>query len=167
MVQKAGRATISTFNTDTYRQEGLNFSPGQENIRITLLPESRIEGIVVDKAADKPVPGIKLTMRQGQNRQVYGQDVITSKEDGTFCISGLSAGRYNLMYASPRDSLAEWVARPVNVTLETGQTEKDVKIELGKGGLLEVLVTDAQTAKPLKEASIYFRHQSSSLSFSG
>ncbi len=167
LVQKAGRATISTFNTDTYRQEGLNFSPGQENIRITLLPESRIEGIVVDKAADKPVPGIKLTMRQGQNRQVYGQDVITSKEDGTFCISGLSAGSYNLMYASPRDSLAEWVARPVNVTLETGQTEKDVKIELGKGGLLEVLVTDAQTAKPLKEASIYFRHQSSSLSFSG
>jgi uncharacterized GH25 family protein/peroxiredoxin len=167
LVQKTGKATVSTFRIDTYPREPLQYSPGQENIQITQPPESRIEGIVVDKDSGRPVAGVKLLIRQDRNRQVYGHDIITSGEDGKFSVSALAAGSYNLIFATPREELAEWVAEPVNVMLETGQTKENVKIELGKGGFLEVLVTDAVTKKLLEDAYIYLYSEHNSQSFNG
>ena len=165
LVQKTGKATISTFRPGTYPRESLQFSPGQENIRITQPTESRIEGVVVDKDSGQPVAGVKLLIRQGQNNRVYGQDVITSGDDGAFSINELSAGSYILMFATPREGLAEWVAQPVNVMLEVDQTKKDVKIELSKGGMIEALVTEAGTNKPLEGARVYLYNDRNSQSF--
>ena len=157
LVKKTGRVTISTFEPVTYRRESLQFSPGQTDIRITQPTEARIEGIVVDKDSGQPVAEVKLMVRKGRNQRLYGQDVITSRKDGTFSVPALPAGSYLLQFATPREGLADWAAEPVNVTLKAGQAKTDVRIELSKGGFLEVLVTEAVSKQPVEKASVSFR----------
>jgi len=59
----------------------------------------------------------------------------------------------------PEKGLADWVAEPAVISLEAGQIKENVKIELCKGGILEVLVTEAETSNPLAKASISIRDE--------
>ncbi|MBN1973525.1 MAG: carboxypeptidase regulatory-like domain-containing protein [Sedimentisphaerales bacterium] len=165
LVKKEGKTTVDTFRIDTYPEESLQYSPGQDDIKIVLLPESVIEGVVIDKNTGKSVDGVNLLLRRGQNSRIFGQDIITSKEDGTFKINRLSSGGYNLIYAAPRDGLAEWIAPTVNITLEKGQIKNNVKVELSKGGLLEVLVTETGKNKSLEGATVLTYDERNSLSY--
>jgi uncharacterized GH25 family protein len=159
-VKKPARATVSTFNPEIYRGEFLQFSPGQAGIRLTQPEEAKIEGIIVEKNTGKPAGGVKLIVAQDRNPPLYGQEsVISSKEDGTFSISALSTGRHILQLAAPTKGLADWVAEPVEVITEAGKTESDVKVELTKGGILEVVVTEAGSNQPLERASISIRDE--------
>ena len=157
LVQKEGKATISTLRIQSYPREPLQYSPGQEDIRIVQPEEAVIEGIVINKDSGKPVTGIQLVLRCGRNSTVYGLGKITSGENGEFSIRGLSADSYKLMYAAPREELADWVSMPIDITLETGQARKDIKVELSKGGMAEILVTESVNNKPLEgaRASLY------------
>jgi protocatechuate 3,4-dioxygenase beta subunit len=167
LVQKNGRATISTYNSLTSRGSNYNFTPGQAGIRIVQPPESKIQGIVVDKNTGKPVAGINLLLNGSSNTRVYGKESpVTSEADGTFVIEGLSAGSYNVSFPLPRDKSSDWVAEPVKVVLETGQIQKDIKVELSKGGLLEMQITEASTSKPVEGATASVYSQQYSQSFS-
>ena len=166
MVKKAGRATVITFDPANYSRESMSFSPGQKDIRITQPIESKIEGIVVNKASGQPVAGADLIIRDSRNITVYGQDVIASGEDGSFSINNLTAGNYKLIISMPRKGCAEWVAQPVDVTLEAGQVCNDIKVELSKGGLLEVHVTESGNNKPLEEAYVSVYSERDGRSFS-
>lgn len=160
LVKKQGRATISTFNASAYRGGSLQFSPGQAGVKLTQPIEAKIEGIVVEKDTGKPTGGVKLIVMQDRNRPLYGQEsVVSSKEDGTFSINALSTGRHILQLAAPREGLADWVAEPVEVITEAGKTKSDAKVELSKGGVLEVVVTEAGSNQPLERASISVRDE--------
>jgi uncharacterized GH25 family protein len=167
LVQKAGYATISTFKRAVIPNQSLQFSPGQKDIKIIQPAESRIEGVVVDKDTGKPVAGINLLLRESQNYTVYGQNLVTSGDNGAFTISGVSAGSYNIIFAMPQQDISDWVAQPVSVTLEAGQTKKDVKVELEKGGFLEAILTDVDNSKPLEGAGISLYSNRLGQSFSG
>ncbi|MBN2591285.1 MAG: carboxypeptidase regulatory-like domain-containing protein [Sedimentisphaerales bacterium] len=169
VVQKTARAMVNTNNINKLElySDKLQFSPGQENIRLVQPPESVIDGIVVDKSTGKPVSGIKFKIKHGRNQLVFGQDTIISGEDGTFSIRELSAGSYFLALNTSREKLADWVAEPVYVDLKDGQTEKDIKLELQKGGLLEVLVKDSETGEPIEGASVSVLDVQHELWFSG
>lgn len=142
LVEKPGRATLCTFDNATSRAGKLHFAPGQADIRLVAPPEAKIEGVVVTKADDKPVAGVELMAQADQRGLPVPPEPIVSAADGTFSIGGLAAGGYSVQLMPLMEGVAEWVAVPAHVTLEAGQTGSDVRIEVSKGGLLEVVVKD-------------------------
>ena len=147
VVEKTGRARINTWTT-SFR---LNYAVGQTDIKLVLPVEARIEGIVVEKKTGKSTAGIRLVVKE-KNRWV--QDAFDPKDDGTFSINSLAPGKYKLEMLPPGTELADWIAEPVEVIAETDKTTSGVRIELIKGGLLEFVVTDAVSGKPLDKVSM-------------
>ena len=157
LVKKTGRATVSTQRT-RYAGQKLQFAPGQTDIKLVSPVEAKIEGIVVEKNTGKPIGGVKVMAMQDWNRPLFGQEPISSKEDGTFGINALVGGKHMLQLGQSREGLADWVAEPVEVITEAGKTKSGVKVELSKGGLLEVVVTEAVSKQPLEKASVSIRN---------
>jgi protocatechuate 3,4-dioxygenase beta subunit len=140
LVEKPGKATLCTFDSAAYSEGKLHFVAGQADIRLVVSPEARIEGVVVTKADGKPVPGAELMARPDERGLPLRPEPIVSAVDGTFSIGGLAAGGYSVQLMPVAEGIAEWVGVPAHVTLEAGQTGGDVKIEVSKGGLVEVLI---------------------------
>jgi protocatechuate 3,4-dioxygenase beta subunit len=157
LIKKTGRATVNTFRSTGYANQRLRFAPGQTDIRLVSPVEARIEGTVVTKDTGKPISGVRLIVKKETNRPLFGQGPVSSKEDGTFNINALAAGNYLVQLVRPQEGGGEWVAEPAKIALEVGQTKTDVRIELSKGGFLEVLITEARTNKPLDKASVSIR----------
>jgi len=186
IVKKEGRATVTTVDPESANLP-LRFTPGQEDIKIEMPREARIEGIVVQKDSGKSVAGVMLLASAPE------QEPVTSKEDGTFSINALYSGKYLLRLATTRENLADWVpepveniiegedgtfsiglyngeypvlvsptgekladwvAEPVEVTVQAGKTKDNVKIEVSKGALLDIVVTDEATKKNLENARV-------------
>jgi protocatechuate 3,4-dioxygenase beta subunit len=154
IIKKNGRATINTYRSTEYPNQKMSFTPGQKDIKLVLPVEARIEGTVVAKDTGEPTGGVNLLLIKEANRPLPGQGPISTKKDGTFNIGALAPGKYTLELVRPAEKLADWVSEPVEVKTEAGQVEKNVRIELSKGGLLEVLVTEAGTNKPIEGASV-------------
>jgi len=161
LVKKPGRATVSTFSRENYQGHSLQFSPGQTDIKLIQPVEATIEGMVVEKASGKPVAGIKIMASRGRNQPNFGLKPVVSKKDGTFSINALSADIYALGFVTSREGPSDWVAEPVEVITEAGKTRSGVKIELSKGGILEVVLTDAVNKKPAEKASVSIWHHES------
>lgn len=159
LVEKQGRATISTFDPTSYRGETLQFSAGETDIKLTMPPEATIEGIVVEKGTDKPVAGVQLMVTRGRNQPNFGMKPVVSGEDGTFVFGALTGGEHVVQLVPVREELADWVAEPVEVTAQTGQTTSDVEVEVSEGGILEVLVTEAESKEPVEEARVSIRDE--------
>ena len=164
-VEKPGRATISTLDRTTYRGGLYQFSAGQAGIKLTLPLEARIEGTVVEKATGKPVGGVAVTaLPDTRLSMLLSPKTATTAADGTFRIGTLTAGPYVVQLPRSRESIgpggvpmpeqvAEWVAEPLRVTVKAGESKSDLKLELTKGGIIEVLVKDA-AGKPVDRASV-------------
>lgn len=168
LVRKAGRATTNFLRRSGNAGREGNYVAGQKDIKLLLPLESRIEGIVVEKETGKPVAGAKVMVTQESSiLPLMGTAPVTSNEGGAFSIDALAAGRHFVRFMSPGGGLVDWVAEPANVTLGTGQTKKDVKIELSKGGIAEVLVRDAESKKPIEAVRISLYDQRRRQSYSG
>ncbi|HCO94460.1 MAG TPA: hypothetical protein DIU00_11000 [Phycisphaerales bacterium] len=154
IVQKPGLATVGTLEEDNAQGMQLQYKAGQEDIEITLPAEAKIEGMVVEKATGEPVPGIKLMAFQGEHQPFTGQEPVISGKDGTFIIDGLCPGK-QIVRAVPGE---DWVARPTEVTVEAGKTVEGVKVELSKGGMVEVLVTELDDNIPISGANVTIRN---------
>jgi protocatechuate 3,4-dioxygenase beta subunit len=167
IIKKSGKATINTYRSTGYAYQKMNFAPGQKDIKIVLPAEARIEGIVVAKDTGEPVSVVNLRLMQETNQPLPGRGLISTNKDGTFSIDALAPARYVLQFVQQGEGLADWVAEPVEVITQAGQVNKDVRIELIKGGLLEVLVTEKGTGKPLEGASITIYNERRRQSFHG
>ena len=154
IVSKTGRATVSTHERQAAAYQKLNFAEGQEDIKLVLPAEAKIEGVIVEKSTGKPVGGVKIRCSSGQEMGYFRPKPVTSKENGTISFEALSATRYLLELVNSRDELPDWVTDPVEVIAETGKTHSDIKIELSKGGVLEVKVTDAASKEPVEKANV-------------
>jgi len=159
IVNKPGRATISTYKRTGSANQKLNFTEGQKDIKLVLPPEAKIKGLVVEKDTGKPVGGVKISCASENEIGYFRPKPLVSKDDGMFDINALGETRYVLELVQPRDSLPDWVAERVEVITEAGKTKSGVKIELSKGGVLEVKVTDAVDKKSVEQASIGVRNQ--------
>jgi protocatechuate 3,4-dioxygenase beta subunit len=164
IVEKSGRATLSTYKRTGESYQKLNFTEGQKDIRLVLPVEAKIEGLVVEKNTGKPVGGVKIRYETGQEAGYYRPKPLTSKEDGTFSIDALTANQYMLALAQPNQELPDWVADPVEVITEADKTKSDIKIELSKGGVLDVKITDAVSKEPVEDARVGVNSQTSNQS---
>jgi len=162
IVKKEGRATVSTYKRTGMADQKLNFAAGQTDIKLVLPVEARIEGIVVEKSTGKPVSGVQVRFTNEQELGYFRPKPLVSKEDGTFNINALTSDRYILQLVQPREELADWVAEPMEVITEADKTKSGVKIELCKGGILEVVVTDAVNKQPVEKASVSVRNEEGS-----
>ncbi|MFB0555856.1 MAG: carboxypeptidase regulatory-like domain-containing protein [Phycisphaerae bacterium] len=167
IVKKEGRATVSTFKSTGMADQKLNYAAGQTDIKLVLPAEAKIEGIVIQKSTGKPVGGVKLIARSEQGIGYFRNKPLVSNEDGTFTLNALASDRFTLGLATPTEELADWIAESVEVITEAGKTKSGVKIELLKGGILEVVVTDALTKQPVEKASVSVQQPASSQYHSG
>ncbi len=150
LVKKPGRATVCTFVSSEYSGRPLHYHVGQTDIRLTQPAEAKIEGTVVQKQTGQPVAGITLIVTYAGSQPLDGYEPTDSNTDGTFRLPALPAGQYGL---HPRSKSADWVGAVVPVTVKSGQAVTGLKIEVSKGGILEVVVTDAASNTPLEKAS--------------
>ena len=167
IVRKDGRATIGTFQRSMYSGRGLKYLAGQRDIKLILPIEARIEGIVVEESTGRPVAGAKVVMADGQNMPLPGLESTVSTENGTFSFDALPSGDHLVKYVPPDDVPADWIAEPTNVTLEAGKTAADVKVVLRKGCILEVLVTDEESKKPIEDVRVSVYDQRRRQSYGG
>ncbi len=167
MAKKAGRATTSTFKAAGYQGGKLQFSAGQPDIKLIVPIEARIEGTVVEKTSGKRVAGVKLIVLDQQRGLPFDPQTVISREDGTFSMDALAAGKYTLQIVPQMEGLPDWVADQVEVMTEQGQTAGGVKIELSKGGVLEVVVTEAESKQPVEKARVNVQRQGGVISSGG
>jgi protocatechuate 3,4-dioxygenase beta subunit len=158
IMKKDGRATVGTFKSSGASEKKLNYAAGQADIKLVLPIEAKIEGIVVQKDTGKPISGVQLMARSEQGIPYFRQKPLVPNEDGKFSINALASGRYILGPVQSTDELADWVAESVEVMAEAGKTVSDVKIELSKGGILEVAVTEAVSKQPVEKVSVGVRN---------
>ncbi len=153
IVKKTGLATVSTYDEKKVQQMQLQFKAGQTDIEIKLPSEAKIEGIVVEKETGKPVPGVKLMVYQGQRQPLTGHEPVTSRENGTFTIGALYPGKHFVQAVPGKEGPAGWVTQPVEVTVEAGGTSTGVKVELSKGGVVKIAVTELDNT-PIDGANV-------------
>jgi protocatechuate 3,4-dioxygenase beta subunit len=181
LVRKPGRVTLSTFaqtiSSDSLTalnlmqmvsgQSKCRFAPGQTGIRLTLPLEARIEGIVIEKSSGKPVGGVRVTVRFDERQTgLLSPDPVMTAQDGTFRICGLPAGNGSVQLATTRGWMVGWVAEPVPVSLKADETKSGVKVELTKGGIIEVLVRE-DNGKPIAKAGVNVSHAQRKQYFGG
>lgn len=165
-VTALGRAELYTLKSATL---ALQYKVGQEDIRIVLPKEAKVEGTVVAKADGKPVAGVRL-LATPQATVRYVHDVIhcVSDAEGRFALGGLRAGLYNLSVATSHDEVGEWILdSPVVFQTAAGHTTPDVKVELAKGGLVEVQLTSETDGKPIAGADVGLYSQTEGKHFRG
>ena len=154
IVKKVGLATVSTLEGEAMEQMQLQFKAGRTDIEIKLLAEAKIEGTVVEKQTGKPVSGVKLMVFQGQKQPFTGLEPVTSGRDGTFTIEALGPGKHIVKTMPNKETCNDWVASTIEVNVEAGKTISDVKLELSKGGLVEIAVTEEDANTPIEGANI-------------
>jgi protocatechuate 3,4-dioxygenase beta subunit len=152
-VEKPGRATVETLDRLLGTSDGFQFAPGQAGIKLVSPTEAGIEG-VVQQADGQPVAGVQVmaraTVRMGA---ILAPRSATSAADGTFRLGGLLAGSYMVVTTVPAGQTAEWIAQPVEVVLKAGETQRDLKLQLAKGAIIEVLVKD-NAGQPIERANV-------------
>jgi len=157
LVKAPGMAALFTMRLDRGTPVA-QFSAGQTDIRITLAKEAMVEGTVVDKESGKPVAGIAVhAIGKGPTSNPFAALDAVSAEDAAFRLHGMTAGEYTVRLAESTDALADWVASPVTVSAEAGKTISGIKVELEKGGILEVTVLDSASKKPVQGAYVNAR----------
>jgi hypothetical protein len=151
VVRKPGRATIraTVAVASDAAEEG--------EVRLLLPVEAKIKGIVVEKGTGRPVAGVRLAGTGGTNRPAETGEPVVSNADGTFSLLALAADRYTLGLAPVGDGPADWVAAPMVVTLGVGEAVTGLRMEVGKGGLVEIAVADAGSGRPLEKARMVAR----------
>lgn len=148
VVRKPGRATIHATTAM------LSGSAEDADVRLLLPVEAKIEGIVVELGTGRPIMGVRLAVTCGTDRSAEVRELVTSNADGMFSLLALAADRYTLSLVPTGEGRAEWVAAPMAVTLGVGEAVTGLRIEVSKGGLVEITVTNAGSGRPLGGARV-------------
>ena len=148
VVTSPGMARTTTLQLSMYPP--FTSRAGDTDIEIRLSTEAVIEGVVVERETGRGVEDVCI-IAMGDERageiNPFESQITTSGEDGAFRVDGLKGGRWDLRLPAPA-GIAEWVAEVVSVEAGTGETVSDVKLELDRGGLLEVIAMDETSGSP-------------------
>lgn len=148
-----GRAATCTLDVQRLGQRP-SYTAGRTDVQIVLPAEARVEGAVTDMQSGKPVAGLVVVAKPVQYPLPYLYRSCVSGADGAFAVSGLSEGQYTLTIAPPFDTQVDWVTVPVTVTTQAGAVEPGVKVQVTRGGILEVAITAEADGKPIPQAHV-------------
>jgi len=130
--------------------QGEQFVAGRTDIRIVLPPEACIQGQVLEEETGEPVAGIRiLAIPYSRAGWHFCQDPVKSDPNGKFVITGLAPDKYLLRVMSNKEGTGN-----LNVTVEPGQTVRDVRVSLSKGVPFEVMVYDVEKGGPVENAEV-------------
>lgn len=149
------RSSVHKFTT--YYLSACGFEAGQTNIRLTLSKEVSVHGKVVDAATGAGIAGIGLAMRPEsirENKNIYENNKIVSAADGSFIFKGVPATKHYLKVFAPKGKPGKWFDKMIRIDTGAGQDIDDVIVEMGKGGLVEIVVRDAATKKGVAGSSV-------------
>jgi len=130
---------------------------GRTDIEVKLAPEAKITGRVVEKKTGKGVNGVKLVAYRGYRPDPRSAQLFVSTANGAFTVVALAKGRYVIRLAPEKGRLAQWIAEPAKVDVESGKTASGVKVQLVKGDLLEVTITEKKSKTPVVGAGVLLR----------
>ena len=131
---------------------------GQSNITLVLKPAGAIEGTAVQVEGGASVPGARVTLANAEIQDEPGVEappVAIADAKGVFRFADLAPGEYQLQAQLGTNPPPELVGEPTTVTVATGATNREAKLSLSRGGLLEVTVKDATDEKPIAGAMVY------------
>lgn len=142
-----------TYKFTTHCESFCGFEVWRPDIRLTLPQEGNIKGRVVEAGTDKPVSGVKLTIQTDRDREDilnrYCARTVVAGADGTFVCAGLAEDKHKIKMAEARTGTAQWVAEAVEVNLDLDRPMDDIKVSAEKGGIIECVVRDTETKRPL------------------
>ena len=165
IVFSPGKA-LRAANEEPVTLRSMSYNAGQDDIRLILDPAGTVEGKIMTEEGAQTLPAAKLTLYASGNNY-YPQNwpaSSVSAADGTFRFNDVGAGSYKLRAVFGTNNPPEWVAENTSVSVEVGQTTRDVQVKAVKGGFLEVLVRNQENRQPMNKMSINAINQSSSSS---
>ncbi|MBU6409604.1 MAG: carboxypeptidase regulatory-like domain-containing protein, partial [Verrucomicrobia bacterium] len=154
-VKRAGFALRPMANPASYGE--LPFHDGQEDIVLTLDPAGTVTGKVVERATGQPLGSACLgLLPAAPGTAIFSSDsgMNRSAADGTFQISDVAAGSYQIEAYWTNEPVPEWIAEPVAITVGAGETVSDVRLEADKGGIVEVTVRGKANEELIAQATI-------------
>ena len=142
-----------TYTFTTHLQDCCGYDVGRENIRLVLPQESPVRGCVMNAKTDQPVPGIELRLSADREREDisnrYRSLTVVTDPSGTFVFPGVPAGRNKIALAAADDGTCPWVGAAVTVDVVPGQPSDNVLVSVEQGQIIECVVRDKATGRPL------------------
>ncbi|HEY3762455.1 MAG TPA: carboxypeptidase regulatory-like domain-containing protein [Verrucomicrobiae bacterium] len=152
-VKIAGKALRES--SSPYRYDQLPYHAGQDDITLTLDPAGSISGKVVARTTGQPLAGAMVSLQEvTQSYSGPDEEPIQSAADGSFEISDVPAGSYNVVAEFTNQPIPDWVADSVPVKVAVGAATSGVQLQAIKGGVLQVTVHDKTTHEPIAGASV-------------
>ena len=141
--------------------ETLGSRAGQSNIVMVLKPGGAVEGRVVQEEGGAPVSGALISISQNPRSGTgFVWDSVTAGADGGFRLCDVPAGDY-VLKASETSPFPAWVCDTVEVSIEAGKTNRDLKLAAGRGGLVDVTVRGESNDQPIPGAYVLVAQTSS------
>jgi 5-hydroxyisourate hydrolase-like protein (transthyretin family)/peroxiredoxin len=148
----------STYKFTTHYQNACGFEVWRSDIRLVLPQEGNIKGHVVEAKSGKPIGGVELAIQADRDREDilnrYCVRTITADANGAFECIGLPEGKNKIEFAEPENETAQWIAKPVEVNVAAGQASENVKLLLEKGELIECIVRENGSERPLDGVTV-------------
>ncbi|NQT04318.1 MAG: redoxin domain-containing protein [Planctomycetes bacterium] len=162
-VDAPGKASIYKYTT--HYTSSCGFEAGRSNIRLVLPSEIKIQGRIIDKKTGDPIVGVGVLIQPNNIREhnnPYCPHQAFSALDGQFSFEGIPAGKHLLKVLSPEKEIAKWVGKYVEVDVKPTQAVKDITVEIEKGEIIETVVREGTTKKPLHNIRVSAYSESSS-----
>jgi len=141
LIEAPGYATVQS----QYLPDGRYtvYTPGQTDIRFILKPEARIHGTIVRDSNGQPIAGAEVRVGRTKTGVAYGFSSAISDQTGKFSFRGIPEGDFWVGTATSRVPDTDWTGWPIPIRTQAGETTTDVKLELTRGGVLEVKVVNS------------------------
>jgi len=134
------------------------YTAGTEDVEMMLQDTGSVEGKIVMPESSQTLPTARLVLDVGPSAQWATGLEVLSKADGSFLFTNVPAGSYTLRAVFGTNTLPEWVAELVPVTIGPGRATTGVQIKATRGGVIEVSVVSEKGRKP--ESEVRLRVQS-------
>ena len=100
------------------------------DIKLVVEPAGSVEGKIIAEGSNQPPPVARLTLQPDRPGFVAlsEREPAQSGADGAFHINDVAAGSYRIRAVFGTNAVPEWVADTVPVSVESGQTTRDVQV---------------------------------------